>query len=583
MYNNTNAFDRDRLIGKASLWLKPTEHLKFEARVGYDYYADQTFQKALYHTDSPNGWFRQTQEGRHELNLDFIGYYSNRFGNFSVDVLAGANYSDSYTQYDHAGANSSYGLTVPGLYTIGNVVGTPDVLMDHSHIRSNSVFANAALGWNSQLYVEASVRNDWSSTIKDSFFYPSVSLSWIPTATWQSMQSDAMSFLKFRANFAKVGNATTAYRTKYYMTPVGTTINGNAQYYLGSTLLNPDLRPESITTMEVGVEAAFWKNRVRLDLAWYNKTTTDQIMTVEVPFSTGYGYKLINAGKVVNQGVELSLNVDLIKTPDFQWTTTLNWSTDHSTIKALADGIDKYTIYENWSCYNYAEVGQSWGTLYGVGFDLDDKGRVQIGEDGLPLVTSGSVKIGDVTPDWLAGWNNEFRYKDFSLGFLLDYRRGGDFFSVSQFFGSYTGIYDYTAAGDIRENGLIVGKDVLTDREVVKAGTDTPNDIVVNANDWFFTYYANKQLAICDGSFLKLREFHLSWDLPQKWMKKSKVLKSARFGIVGSNLAILWLSSANQAKIDPECTEGSSNQSVGFECNSCPPTRSWGFKLNLVF
>lgn len=583
MNRNTNSYDRNRFIGKASVWIKPTDYLKFEGRIGYDYYNDGTFQQTLYHTDCPNGWFGETTENQHELNLDLIGYYNDKFGAFTVDVIAGANYRDMLWKYDYLGANPSYGLTVPGLYTMGNVVGVPSTDMDHSHIRSNSVFSNAALGWKSQLFVEGSLRNDWSSTIKDSFFYPSISLSWIPTSTWESLQSDVMSYLKIRANIAKVGNATSAYRTQYYMTPVGTTINGNAQYYRGNTLLNPELKPESITTKELGIEAAFWKNRVRLDLAVYDKTTTDQIMTVEVPVSSGYGYKLINAGKVSNRGVELSLNVDIIKTRDFLWTSTLNWSKDKSEIKELTDGIDKYTITSNWSCYNYAEVGGSWGSLYGVGFDLDDKGRVQVDEDGMPLVTAESIKIGDVTPDWLAGWSNEFTYKGFNLGFLLDYRKGGDFFSVSQLFGAVAGNLNFTAAGDIRENGLIVGKDVLANRTVVKAGTDELNDIVLNAYDYFNSYYTNKELDICDGSFLKLREVHFSWNLPKKWLTASKVLSSAKLSVVGSNVGILWLSSRNQTKIDPESTLGSGNSSVGFESNSCPPTRSWGVKLNLVF
>lgn len=583
MNKNTNSYDRDRFIGKASLWLKPTDYLKFEGRVGYDYYNDGTFQKTLYHTDCPNGWFGETAENQHELNLDFIGYYDDKFGDFTVDVLAGANYRDMQWKYNYMGANPAYGLTVPGLYTMGNVVGVPSTDMDHSHVRSNSVFANAAIGWKSQVFVEGSLRNDWSSTIKDSFFYPSISLSWIPTSTWEAMQSDVLSYLKIRANIAKVGNATSAYRTQYYMTPVGTTINGSAQYYRGSTLLNPDLKPEAITTKELGLEAAFWKNRVRLDFALYDKTTTDQIMTVQVPVSSGYGYKLINAGKVVNRGVELSLNVDVIKTRNFQWTSTLNWSKDNSTIKELTEGVEKYTIASDWSCYNYAEVGQSWGSLYGVGFELDEKGRVQVDEDGMPLLTASSIKIGDVTPDWLAGWSNEFTYKNFNLGFLLDYRKGGDFFSVTQMFGSDTGILAFTAEGDLRENGVIVGKNVLTDRTVVKAGTDEVNDIVLNAYDYFDSYYSNKQLDICDGSFLKLREVHFSWTLPKKWLAKTKALSSAKLSVVGSNVGILWLSSRNQSKIDPESTMGSGNSSVGFESNSCPPTRSWGVKLNIAF
>lgn len=583
LYKNTNEYTRNRFIGKGSLWVKPTEWLKFEGRLGYDYYNDDTFQKCLYSTDCPNGWFNQSLESRRELNLDLIGYFDKTWGDFNLNALVGANYRDMTWKMNSMGANASYGLTVPGLYTMGNVIGTPVTDMDHSHIRSNSVYANAALSWKRQVYLEASARNDWSSTIKDSFFYPSVSLSWIPTETFASLKSDALSYLKIRANLASIGNATSAYRTKYYMNSVGTTIGGAAQYYMTTTMLNPDLKPESISTMELGLEAAFLKNRLRLDFAIYNKTTTDQIMTVEMPSSTGYRYKLINAGKVVNKGVELTISADIIKNVSgFSWTSTLNWSTDKSTIKELADGVDTYTIYSDWSCYNYAKVGESWGTLYGVGFDYDAQGRVVIGDDGLPLLTADSKKIGDVTPDWLAGWSNEFTYKNLSFGFLLDYRKGGDFFSVTQMFGAETGILGFTAENGIRENGLIVGQDVLSDKVCVKAD-GTPNDIRINAWDWFDSYYSNKELDICDGSYLKLREMHLTWTLPKKWLRSSKVLSDAKISFIANNLGILWLSSRNQSKIDPESTLGSGNTSVGFESNACPPTRSYGLKLSLAF
>ena len=585
LYNNTNGYDRDRVISKGSIFIKPTDWLKFEGRFGYDFYYDKTFQKALYSTDDPKGWFRQTSEDRHELNADFIAYFDKKFGDLSVDALAGGNYRDMTWSQSAGGATESNGLTIPGLYTMANVVGSPFTSMDHSHIRSNSVYANASVGYASQVYLEASARNDWSSTIVKSFFYPSVSLSWIPTETFKSLKSDALSYLKVRANIAQIGNATTAYRTGlYYVSPTTTssTINGVSQYYMSATLANPNLRPESINTKEVGIEAAFLKNRIRLDLAYYNKTTSDQIMTVEVPVSTGYRYSLINAGKVTNKGLELTLSADIVKNVNgFNWTTTLNWSNDKSKVVSLADGLDTYTINSDWSVYNYAKVGESWGSLYGTGFKTDDQGRVIIGTNGLPTTVSGK-KIGNVTPDWLAGWNNEFSYKNLSFGFLLDFRKGGDFFSETQMFTTYTGLLDYTAAGNIRETGVVVGKDVLTNKTCVLAD-GSANAKTISADSWFYSYYSNKELDINDGSYLKLREIHLTYTFPKSIISRTKFIEDAKISLISSNVAILWLSSNNQAKIDPESSLGSGNTSVGFESNSVPPSRSIGVKFNLTF
>lgn len=594
LYNNTNAYDRDRLISKASVFIKPLSWLKFEGRLGYDFYYDKTFQKTLYTTDCPKGWFRQTNQNQHELNADFIAYFDKTFGDFTVDALAGANYRDMTYNMTAEGATASSGLTIKNLYTMSNVIGTPFTDMDNSHIRSNSVYANATIGYASQVFMELSARNDWSSTIKESFFYPSVSLSWIPTETFPQLKSDILSYLKVRANIAKVGNATTAYRTQtYYMspaqaaTPSSANINGVAQFYKQSTLANANLRPESIRTNEIGIEAAFLNNRIRLDLAYYNKSTSNQIMTVEVPTSTGYRYSLINAGKVTNKGAEISLSADILKNADgLNWTSTLNWSKDKSKVVELADGLDTYTISNNWSVYNYAKVGESWGTLYGAGMKTDDQGRVIIGSDGLPILVNGK-KLGSVTPDWLAGWSNEFTYKDFSFGFLLDYRKGGDFFSVTQMFGANTGILDFTAATkadgtNVRETGVVVGQDVLTDKVCVTEDGNT-NTKTISAQKWFYSYYKDKELDICDGSYLKLREIHLTYTFPKAWLAATRCISDAKLSLIGSNVAILWLSSRNQSKIDPESTMGSDNTSVGFESNSCPPTRSIGIKLNLTF
>lgn len=291
---------------------------------------------------------------------------------------------------------------------------------------------------------------------------------------------------------------------------------------------------------------------------------------------------MINAGKVTNKGAELTLSADILKNANgFNWISTLNWSKDKSKVVELADGLDTYTINSSWSVYNYAKVGESWGSLYGTGFKTDDQGRVIIGTNGLPTTVSGK-KIGDVTPDWLAGWSNEFSYKNLSFGFLLDYRKGGDFFSVTQMFTTYTGLLDYTAAGNIRETGVVVGQDVLKDKVCVTADGSV-NNTRISADKWFYSYYSNKELDVVDGLYLKLREVHLTYTFPKSFLSRVQFIEDAKLSFVSSNVAILWLSSSNQAKIDPESSLGAGNSSVGFESNSCPPTRSMGVKFNLTF
>lgn len=581
VYNNPNKYDRNRFLGRASLFIKPFEFLKIEGRLGYDMYNSNVDSQISFDTDHVNGWFRNIREQQKELNADVVAYYTDQFGKLSVSGLVGANYRDVNMSQSSQGAGSE-GLTVPGLFTMSNVKGAPFVNFDHSHIRSNSVYGNVSLGWDSQVYLDISARNDWSSTIKDDFFYPAFGVSWIPTETFKSLQSDVMNYLKLRGSWAKVGNATTAYMIGKYYSADDYTINGNSQFYKPTTAPFEGLKPEKILTYEFGVEAAFLKNRLRVDVTYYNKETSDQIMTIEVPRSTGYSRSLINAGKVQNKGVELQITADIIKNlSGFSWTASLNWAKDKSKIKELAEGLDTYTLNSNWAVYNYAKVGESWGTLYGAGFTYDDNGNILIGANGLPKLKA-NQKIGDVTPDWIGGFRNEFTYKNWSLGVLLDFRKGGDFFSVTQMFGAQTGILDYTAAGNIRETGVVIGKDVLKDKKfVLQDGSE--NNIRISAQSFYQSYYSNKELDIADGSFLKLREVHLTYTFPKALLEKTKFIQAANVSFIANNLAILKLSKNNQTKIDPESSISSNNEGVGFESNSVPPTRSFGVKLGVTF
>lgn len=583
LYNNTNSFKNNHLLGKASVFILPVEWLKIEGRFGCDMFGAETFRKHLYTTDTPNGWFGDTDEKCQEINADIIAYFDKKFGNFNLNAIVGANYRDYIYSSTYLGADPDKGLTIPGIYTAANISGTAVTAMHHSHIRSNSVYANISFGWNNQLYIEASARNDWSSTISQSFFYPSISASWIITESFPAIKGKALSFLKIRANYANIGNATEAYRTGLYAASAEKNIGGVSQFSKSSVLSNPNLKPENILTREIGINAAFLNNRLRFDIAGYFKTTSNQIMTVEVPASSGYSYEYINAGEVSNKGVEIQLEGDIFSsTKGFNWTSTVNFSLDRSKIISLAEGLDTYTLGSDWSCYNYAMVGKSWGTLVGTGLVYDGNGAIVVGEDGLPLCEDNKV-IGNVTPDFLMGWENEFSYGPLSFGFLLDFKKGGDFFSVSQSFGAETGIYDYTASGGIRENGMVLGKDFMKGKNFVYED-GTPVTEAIDPYDFFYnSFYDIKELCVIDGTFLKLREMHLTYTFPKKMMEKTKVLKDARISLFGNNLGILYLAKNNYSHIDPESTLGSGNSSVGFESNACPPTRSFGIKLSLTF
>lgn len=582
--HNLNKYVRDRFYGKTSIFIKPTDWLKFEGRLGFDHYDSNQLSNVEWSIDYPDGYFRDYDRRATETNADFIAYFTKQFGDFNVNALAGANYRDYTYEIKTLGADE---LTVPGVYTVANAKGNAYTSENHNTRRSNSVYANLSLGWKNQLYADISVRNDWDSTIKDAFFYPSFSGSWIVTETLPMLTNGKwLNFLKLRGGWAKIGNATDPYVSNAYYSVLSAPFDGTTLYYNPTTYPAQNLRPEMVKTWEIGLEANFLDNRIHFDGAYYQKTTTDQIMQANLSTATGYNAMYINAGKISNKGVEIQLSADIFRNPKgFSWTTTFNWSKDKSRIDELysdpvtGQKLDAYEIGSSWSCNNYAMVGKSWGTLVGTGYVYNEDGSILV-ENGMPKYETGK-EIGNVTPDWLAGWSNEFTYKDWSFGFLLDFRKGGDVYSISQAFGSQTGIYDYTAAGDIRENGVIAGKNVLTDK-VFKTADGKINDVAVNAKDFFANFYTICQMSVFDGSYLKLREAHLSYTFPKSLLKNS-FIKSAKISLVGTNLALLWVHSSNLTHLDPESTTGSGNGDVGFESNAYPPSRSFGLKVGLTF
>lgn len=582
--HNLNKYVRDRFYGKTSIFIKPTDWLKFEGRLGFDHYDSNQLSNVEWSIDYPDGYFRDYDRRATETNADFIAYFTKQFGDFNVNALAGANYRDYTYEIKTLGADE---LTVPGVYTVANAKGNAYTSENHNTRRSNSVYANLSLGWKNQLYADISVRNDWDSTIKDAFFYPSFSGSWIVTETLPMLTNGKwLNFLKLRGGWAKIGNATDPYVSNAYYSVLSAPFDGTTLYYNPTTYPAQNLRPEMVKTWEIGLEANFLDNRIHFDGAYYQKTTTDQIMEANLSTATGYNAMYINAGKISNKGVEIQLSADIFRNPKgFSWTTTFNWSKDKSRIDELysdpvtGQKLDAYEIGSSWSCKNYAMVGKSWGTLVGTGYVYNEDGSILV-ENGMPKYETGK-EIGNVTPDWLAGWSNEFTYKDWSFGFLLDFRKGGDVYSISQAFGSQTGIYDYTAAGDIRENGVIAGKNVLTDK-VFKTADGKINNVAVNAKDFFANFYTICQMSVFDGSYLKLREAHLSYTFPKSLLKNS-FIKSAKISLVGTNLALLWVHSSNLIHLDPESTTGSKNGDVGFESNAYPPSRSFGLKVGLTF
>jgi TonB-linked SusC/RagA family outer membrane protein len=584
---NTNSLRRDRFFAKSSLFFQPLEFLKFEGRLGFDYYNMKTFEHYYKdYGDHPDGGFDQRMYNNTELNLDFIASFNKAFGDFNVSVIAGANYRDVNYDYDRTGASA---LTVRGIYTMSNKVGDAIAEMDHSHLRSNSVYSTGSLGWKSQVYLDLSARNDWSSTIKDSFFYPSVSLSWLPTESFEGIKSDVLSFLKLRGGWAEVGSATTPYRNRAYYYAESASFKGVAQMYKSYTYPNAGLRPESVRTWEVGVETGLFNDRLHADIAYYRKMTENQIMNVSTSNVVGFSAMVLNAGKIRSKGVEIQLRGDILQSKSgLNWTSTLNYSKDKSTVLELAPEFPSLTAYQlgwTWGIANQAIAGEPWGVLVATGYARTDDGAIKVNSRGL-ITTEASKKIGYVAPDFLSGWRNDFSVKNLSFGFFLDLRIGGDIWSQSMSHSYVAGTAKETVKNSVRERAIVAGKDVMTNERFVMqdaSGNWVTNTIETDAQTWFESGGV-AEMYVFDGSFLKLREAYITYTVPRSVLSKIRYIDKATISLIGSNLALLWVHDSNTLRLDPETGGVSSDtRGVGFEQATVPSSRSFGLKINLTF
>ncbi|MFO7755348.1 MAG: SusC/RagA family TonB-linked outer membrane protein [Bacteroidales bacterium] len=577
VYKNTSSRKRERVYGNAVLKYQINDWLDVLGRYGLDYYNE--FRKSVTYEGSNSkpvgtgGSFSQNNRDRKEVNAEVFLNFNKDIG---TDFNVSGNIGGNYRQYDYyymyiAGAE----LTVPNFFDESNVNGVPSVDQYESHFETNSVFGALNLAFRDYLFLDLTFRNDWSSTLpKDnwSYPYPSASLGWIFTETFGLDQS-AFSYGKLRASYAKVGADTDPYRL-IATYDAYTAFDGTSQFSYPGTIPPENLKPEMTTSMEFGGDFKFFMNRVGLDLAYYNTVTNNQIMAVEISRSSGFNNMLINAGEIESSGVEVLVYADILKSPTgLNWRTTLNWTKSTTMVNELAEGVSNYTLNSSWSPTTVeARPGEPFGQIYGVGYERDEDGNKLV-DGGYYVKTSGDpVVLGNIMPDWTGSIRNDFSYKAFNFGFLIDAKWGGDIYSVTKWFGDYAGVTQTTVEGGIRENGIIA--------EGIDVNTGQANEVAVAPQNFFSDYWGVTEPAVIDGSYVKFRELSIGYNVP---VQNLNFLRSLNLSFVGRNLAILYVHPSNDIMIDPETGYGTGTTAVGIEQYQIPSVRSLGFRIRAEF
>lgn len=572
---NGDKYSRNRIIGQLSMTGKITDYLKLTGRVGIDWYHDQTlFLNMLNDPSDPQSQYKKNRTTNQEFNADLILYFDKTFGDFSVNANVG---TSVVNMPDDALAASSGMLAVPGTANLGNGL-NQTVSEGYSKKEIQSVFFNASVGYKSMAYLDVTGRNDWSSTLPSfnrSYFYPSVSGSVILSEMFKL--PDWVTYFKVRGSWAKVGNDTDPYRlaslyTFWSSTSPDNRINPSSlKLLLGGQLPLTDLKPESTTSTEIGTEILLLDGRFGIDFTYYKSVTKDQILGISMPASSGYTSKLINAGKIQSHGYEVMLSGTPIKTKDWTWNLNLNWGMNRTKCVSLDKDIKRLTLGTLRTGSVVINEGGQYGDIVGKSYKRDEQGRIIVGDNGMPISESGKV-IGNMMPKWTGSIGNSVRWKDLTLSALIDVRYGGDFISNTDNYACQAGTSAKTLFG--RENGEKIVVDGVTE-----AGK--PNTVGVSAEDYWSTVAGPSGIIeefLHKGTYVKMRELSLGYSLPNMWLKKTP-LKAVKVSLVGRDLFYFY----KDAPVNPEGAFSRSDYAQAFELGAMPPTRTFGFSLNVKF
>jgi TonB-linked SusC/RagA family outer membrane protein len=575
---NTNAFNRERIFGNVAVSYEINDWLSANGRIGIDYYNET--RKTITQSGTirnqrldRGGQFSESQFNKKEVNTDITLNFDRTFNDIRVDGLIGVN---RRTNTYNSISLSASDLTVPDLYTISNVKGTPGNAMYSSEYETNSAYFALNGSYKKILYLGITGRNDWSSTLpkeSQSYFYPSISVGLDITNAF-SIKSDILTYAKLRGGWAKVGGDTSPYQLNN--TYSAGTFNGTSVFTPSRTLPPTGLKPEETTSYEIGADLRFLKNRIAVDFTYYTQTTVNQILSVTTSTTTGYNGMLLNAGEIENKGIELMLSGKAIQNPKgLNWDIVVNWAKNKSIVNTLYGNLESYQISSGFGGVKTLGIpGEEWGVLWGLPFVRNDEGKVVVNSNGTPLTTNAAEKLGNITPDWTGGLTNSFTYKGFNLSFLIDAQIGGDMFSTTAWHSYPTGAYQNTVKNNVRETGLIVDG-------VFEDGT--PNDVRVSAQEYFNGSWVwnNHEYSILDATYVKLRELAIGYNFN---VSKIKAINKLNLSLVGRNLGILYRSKdTKEYGIDPEIGFGGGESGIGYENFQVPTTKSYGFKLAASF
>ena len=597
VYKNSNNSKKDQFRFNGKVVWNITQHLKIQGTAGAElnWFTFEDY-KAPTTPGYESGYLQNNNFRNRMYNFELLALYNNSWGDFDFNATLGGNLYKVNNQTIVTTAKDMKIRDVVALMSFNEVSVEP-----YSYRKQiNSVYGAVNLGWKHMLYFDATLRGDQSSTLPISnnmYIYPSFSGSFVFSELLKL--GDKLPYGKVRMSWAQVGSDTDPYQlglvyTKSKFAYPGYTIG----YISNGTIPNKDLKPTKTNSFEMGLELKSLKNRIGLDFTYYSQLSKNQIMGMASSSTSGYGYRLINAGEIENKGVEIALNTRPIQTKDFSWDLNFNFSKNSNKVKKLVDDMDMFELEKaTWLDVQVAaKVGENFGSIVGPDFQRNENGDILIDPStGLPMYDKSNHVLGNASWDWTGGVYTNFSYKNISLSAVFDVKVGADLYSMSARAAHETGKSMATlegreawykseearqAAGYAKDSpdwiptGGFIAPGVIDNGD----GTYRENDIVINPEKYWMSVCRNApSMFIYDNSYVKCREITLSYTLPKAWLKN--VVDGLTISFVARNPFIVW---KNIPNIDPDSNYNNTT-GMGMEYGSLPSRKSYGFNVNVKF
>ena len=577
IYNNPKLNTSMRVIASLKLSWDIVKNLRFDVRGNIDYndrLRDYRYAAAGNSVSvSPNGKWDYQKENDNALYTDGILTYNNRFGNFSLTALAGASWQHNVLNNGMSVNNGTTSLQYPNFFSFSNI---PYNIMFNQSISSvikQGAFGNLQLGYRDMLFLDLSGRNDWASTLartgNESYFYPAVGL----TVLFSNMFKlpEVISFAKIRASSSQTSNEVPFNVVNPYNsiggagtpTDIGG-INRNTQVPF------TNLKPEIITSTEVGAEMRFFNGRAGFEFTYYDDVSKNQFLTLSAPSGSGFTFFYVNAGKITNKGFELTVDFTPVESGNITWNSSVNLSQNKNKIvELIADNPDYQVGGDNEGFASIIKAGGSFNDIWIYKFAKNDAGQIILDSKGVPTKAAKQEKVGNANPDFVIGWNNNFTFGNFFASALVNGKLGGVAFSKTEAFLDAYGVSKRT--GDIRDAGATMPINAVQ------------GETTVTSIDPYIYYGAvgdrNRIMEpyVFSRTNIRLAQFVVGYNLPVQ--KLGLPLKAASVSLIGRNLFFFY----KDAPYDPEQSMSTANNMQSNEVFSMPATRTYGFNLKVNF